>query len=75
MIRLRRDRKKVCRNCRRHLARFRYRNQVRWDRKHDLCFRCWRSLQDRYRLKCGGFDPRTARRRLPRNFIQFSDAA
>jgi hypothetical protein len=39
----------VCRGCRAHRARFRYRGQVRADRDHTLCFRCFRAEVNRLR--------------------------
>ena len=43
LIRVRRH---VCRQCRCRHARFAYRGAVRWDRFHELCFRCYRSVVD-----------------------------
>jgi hypothetical protein len=37
---------KVCVGCHRRRALFRYRNQVRFDRDHNFCFRCYRSAMD-----------------------------
>ncbi len=39
-------RRKICKICQKKYARFQYRGQIKWDRKHDLCFRCWRSMLD-----------------------------
>jgi hypothetical protein len=36
----------ACRQCGRRHARFAYRGVVKWDRSHELCFRCFRSLVD-----------------------------
>jgi|MudIll2142460700_1097286.scaffolds.fasta_scaffold317619_2 hypothetical protein len=36
----------ACRQCGRRHARFAYRGVVKWDREHELCFRCFRSLVD-----------------------------
>jgi len=44
-----RSRKRLCKACGRHWARFRYHGQVRWDRDHDLCPRCWRAMLDQAR--------------------------
>ena len=41
--------KKACRICYQHRALFRYRGCVKWDREHDLCMRCYRSIRDRNR--------------------------
>lgn len=35
---------KLCTGCRSRRARYLYRGRVAWDRQHDLCLRCWRSL-------------------------------
>jgi hypothetical protein len=40
---------KLCRLCGRRPAKYRYRHRVRWERRHDLCFACWRASLDRYR--------------------------
>jgi len=47
--RFRRTPRHTCRSCRARRARFRYRDAVRADREHDLCFRCFRALRDRMR--------------------------
>jgi len=47
----RRKNRKVCKCCRVRWARFSYRGRVRWDAKHDLCFRCFRSAMDRFQTK------------------------
>jgi hypothetical protein len=39
----------LCLGCRAHRARFRYRGQVRADRDHTLCFRCFRAELNRLR--------------------------
>ena len=39
----------VCRGCYQHPARFRYRGEVRADRDHTLCFRCYRAERNRQR--------------------------
>lgn len=36
----------ACRQCGCHHARFAYRGVVRWDRFHELCFQCYRSIVD-----------------------------
>src|SRR4051812_5362752 len=42
----------VCHACERHHARFRYRGEVRADRDHTLCFRCFRAEVNRQRARC-----------------------
>ena len=49
--RLDRHERHVCRQCRVHRARFRYRGAVRADRDHTLCFRCYRSEVERARAR------------------------
>jgi hypothetical protein len=39
-------RRHACRQCGCRNARFAYRGTVRWDRFHELCFRCYRSVVD-----------------------------
>lgn len=39
----------LCADCRKRRARFRYRGEVRADRHHILCFRCFRSERERLR--------------------------
>jgi hypothetical protein len=39
----------LCRGCQAHRARFQYRGQVRADRDHTLCFRCFRAELNRLR--------------------------
>lgn len=56
-----RNHKRMCHGCGVHWARFQYRGRVRWDRRHDVCFRCWQSLMDRYR-------PVRSRFATPQNF-------
>jgi hypothetical protein len=41
----------TCRRCEAHPARFRYRGEVRADRDHELCFRCFRSVVNRLRAR------------------------
>ena len=41
-----RPRRHACRQCGCRHARFAYRGAVKWDRFHELCFRCYRSLVD-----------------------------
>jgi hypothetical protein len=41
----------TCRGCEAHPARFRYRGEVRADRDHELCFRCFRTVIDQLRAK------------------------
>jgi len=38
--------RKTCVLCFERRARFRYRGRVKWDRQHDLCFECFRSVRD-----------------------------
>ena len=49
--RLRRHERHVCRGCRNHPARFRYRGEIRADRDHTLCFRCYRAEVNRARAR------------------------
>ena len=49
--RLRQPPRHVCLGCRRHPARFRYRGEVRADRDHTLCFRCYRAEVNRQRAR------------------------
>jgi hypothetical protein len=39
----------TCRACEARPARFQYRGQVRADRQHELCFRCFRAAANRMR--------------------------
>ena len=39
----------TCRACEQHPAKFRYRGDVRADRDHELCFRCFRAMVNRLR--------------------------
>jgi len=41
----------VCLECREHQARFTYRGQVRADRNHTLCPRCFRGVRDAARAQ------------------------
>jgi hypothetical protein len=41
----------TCRLCEAHPARFRYRGEVRADRDHELCFRCFRATINRLRAR------------------------
>jgi hypothetical protein len=41
----------VCHGCRRHPALFRYGGEVRADRDHNLCFRCYRAEVNRLRAR------------------------
>lgn len=41
----------MCLECREHQARFTYRGQVRADRNHTLCPRCFRGLRDAARAQ------------------------
>lgn len=41
----------TCRGCQAHPARFRYRGEVRADRDHELCFRCFRAVINQLRAK------------------------
>ena len=49
--RLFRPARHICRECFSRPARFRYHGQVRADRDHTLCFRCFRSEVDRQRAR------------------------
>lgn len=44
-----RESRGVCASCRERKARFRYRGEVRADRHHTLCFRCYRAARNRLR--------------------------
>jgi hypothetical protein len=44
-------RRHVCLGCRQHPARFRFRGEVRADRDHNLCFRCYRAEVNRQRAR------------------------
>jgi hypothetical protein len=44
--RIARSETRACSRCAQHRALYRFRNRVRRDRDHDLCFRCYRSLYD-----------------------------
>ena len=41
----------ACRVCGHRHARFQYRGVVKWDRFHELCFRCYRSIVDAERAR------------------------
>ena len=41
----------MCRSCRERKARFQFRDEVRADRDHVLCFECYRSEVDRQRAR------------------------
>jgi len=41
----------VCRGCASRRARFRYRGEIRADRDHTLCFRCFRAEVNRARAR------------------------
>jgi hypothetical protein len=49
--RLHRHERHICRACRNHPARFRYRGEIRADRDHTLCFRCYRAEVNRARAR------------------------
>jgi hypothetical protein len=49
--RTRRLERHVCCGCRQHPARFRFRGEVRADRDHNLCFRCYRAEVNRQRAR------------------------
>jgi hypothetical protein len=49
--RLRRHERHVCRDCQCRPARFRFRGEVRADRDHTLCFRCYRAEVNRARAR------------------------
>jgi hypothetical protein len=40
---------KLCVTCRVRQAHFRYERRVKWDRDHNLCFQCFRSVRNRAR--------------------------
>lgn len=40
---------RLCVECREHRAIFRFRGRLRRDKKHNLCFQCFRSQQDSLR--------------------------
>jgi hypothetical protein len=44
----RKDRR--CRRCYQHSAKFIFNRFVRWDRHHDLCVRCYRSVLDQQKV-------------------------
>jgi hypothetical protein len=41
-----RARRHACRQCGSRHARFTYHGVVKWDRFHELCFQCYRSVVD-----------------------------
>jgi hypothetical protein len=49
--RLHRLTRHTCRACRLHPAKFRFRGDVRADRDHELCFRCFRSMVNSLRAR------------------------
>jgi hypothetical protein len=49
--RLDRHERHLCLACRNHPARFKYRGEVKADRDHTLCFRCYRAELDRARAR------------------------
>ena len=49
--RLHRNERHVCLECRTQRALFRYRGEVRADRDHTLCFRCYRAELNRQRAR------------------------
>lgn len=49
--RIDRHERHVCLECRSHPARFQYRGEVRADRDHTLCFRCYRAELNRARAR------------------------
>jgi len=49
--RLGRHERHLCLECHAHRARFQYRGQVRADRDHTLCFRCFRAQIERTRAR------------------------
>ena len=49
--RLGRHERHLCLECHAHRARFQYRGQVRADRDHTLCFRCFRAQVERARAR------------------------
>lgn len=54
------SKRKLCVGCRQRRALFRHDDEVRFDRDHNLCFRCYRSAMDRLvatlLLKLTGFN-------------------
>ena len=58
--RLNREDRHVCLGCRVQRARFRYRGEVRADRDHTLCFRCYRAEVNRARARRLATVPRPA---------------
>ena len=55
--------KKRCANCRDHRALFKYKGRIHFERHHNLCLRCFRSLIDSIRNKpsrSSQFSPRNA---------------
>lgn len=49
--RLARTTRHECRLCRQRHARFEYRGVVKWDRFHELCFRCYRAVVNAQRAR------------------------
>jgi hypothetical protein len=49
--RLARRNRHVCKECQSRPARFRFRGEVRVDRDHTLCFRCYRAEGNRQRVR------------------------
>ncbi len=39
--------RRLCALCKQHDAKFTFRGQVKRDKEHDVCHRCYRSLRDR----------------------------
>jgi hypothetical protein len=47
--RIRRRKDHRCRGCHVHPAKYMRNGRVKWNRQHDLCFRCYRSIRDQRR--------------------------
>jgi hypothetical protein len=41
--------KKICIDCQKRRARFRFQGVVKWDKNHKLCFACFRAQKNRLR--------------------------
>jgi hypothetical protein len=53
----RRERRRLCADCRARRAKFRHGGVVKADRAHTLCFQCYRAARDRSRLPGAGSKP------------------
>ena len=72
--RLSRSSRHLCLACKRRSAKFAYRGEVRADRDHNLCFRCFRAERERQRARLlAGVTPRplmmTADHLRPATFV------